>query len=318
MKRLVLPLIILIVALGIWLYVNKQEEQKVSGSVTRDFLNLDCEKVNRIVISSPVENLTLIKQAEKWFIQDAIPKLADFDAVNRVLQHACTLSVGGVYSNNPEMQQNLMVSDDEGTKVSFYEGEVLLSSVIIGKPTPGYANAYLRQAGSNDVYVVPALFSFAFNMTRGQWMDKFLVRTTIDSVASLDFFYPDKSLSIKRKPVEGEEGPEWAVYEKGLDKGFDALSSRVFPLLQQAATLRAMDMVTEADTGKIDFEPLGIKLIVNLLDGTSDTVEFAQIPPGDMPKRYYARKPDALDTFVVPNMVFEIFTRDVEDLAVPR
>jgi len=320
MKRLTIPLLILILVAVVWILVSKREKSRVAPTVTENYLNLDCSRINRLVASSPVRTIELSKKDGQWFVGDSILRLADQNAVTRILDRTCSLSVGEVFSQNPDMQDEFNVVEGRGTEVSFYDNDSLLGSIIIGKMDQKMTRTYLRKSGSNDVYIVPPLFNFAYNMTRGQWMDKNLISCNQDSVASVELLSPSRMLKLEPKPEEDEQGREWTIInlKGGQSKGVDARTSVVFSFLQQACALRGFDMVGPQDSGKVDFDPVKLTLIVDQMDSTSDTVQFAQIPPGDNPRRFYARRPNGIDTFVVSNMTYEILAKKYEDFAWPK
>lgn len=320
MKRLIVPIVVLIIVAVVWIVVSKREKARISGTVTENFLELNCESINRIVASSPAREVELIKTDGLWYIKDSIPRLAEQRAVTQILGRACTLSVGEVFSQNVDKQDEFNVTDDRGTTISFYDGDSLVSAIVVGKLNADMTRTYLRKKESNDVYIVPPVFNFAFNMTPGQWMDKNLIVCNQDSVSSVEIIYPSKAYRLEPKPDTGGQVREWTIVnlKGGQSKGVDARGSVVFSFLQQACALRAFDMVGQQDIGKVDFDPVSLSIIVNRYDETADTVQFAQVPPGDTPRRFYARRPAGIDTFVVANMTYEVLAKEYDDFAWPK
>ncbi len=321
MKRLIVPVVVLIVVAVVWIVVSKREKAKVAPTVTENYLNLNCDKINRVVATSPARTVELVKQDDnRWYVRDSVLRLADQRAVEQILGRACTLSVGEVFSQNPDMQKEFNVVEGRGTEVSFYDNDSLMSSIIVGKMDPNMTRTYLRKEGSDDVYIVPPVYNFAFNMTRGQWMDKNLISCNPDSVASIEIYNDNRMLKLVPKPEDTSQVRQWTVInlKGGQSKGENARASAVFPVVRQACSLRAFDMIGPQDIGKVNFDPVKLTLIVDQTNGSADTVQFAQIPPGDNPQRFYARHPNGADTFVVPNMTYEVLAKKYQDLIFPK
>ncbi len=313
MRRLAIPAAVLVILLAAWWLQSSLEKKKLAGPIKSDFLKLDCSRIDCITTAPLGENLNLVKLDGIWHLDGESPHRADQYAVENILSRVCTLAVGNVFSDNPARQKDFMVDNETGNLVSFYAGESLLAQVYVGRLNPEMTAAYIRKPESDEVYLAPPALSFAFHMTRAQWIDKTVFKFDRDSLRDVEIIYPDKSYRLIR-----HDQNRWEFVKEPIMKGFEPAAQPLTVFLSQVCDLRAVDLVNASDNGKVDFENWSLVVRVNPINGESQSIEFAAVPPGEKVNRYYIRRSGSPDTLVVSNLTYATQAKDYDSFPAPQ
>jgi hypothetical protein len=292
MKRLIIPLGILIVILAIWLVQSKMESKRISGKTIDNFLNLDAERINKIVLHTKNDTLTFYLQGGTWYAQDTVPRWADTLAINNMITTAVGLKVGNIISQNPDLQTSFQV-DSTGNLAEFYDGDRLLSAVLVGKVSSDYSHTYVRKPGSDNVYLAEGLLTYVFNRQRIQWLDRTILSVAPDLIAAVEISYPQENIAYKIFRHDSL----WFVAKSPYTDSILADSQKVASYIIQFQSLIASDFTKATDDGLIDFDSLSLVLNLSLVDGATRSVSFAKIVPEG--SRVYCRKPDLEEPLVI-------------------
>lgn len=299
MKRLLIPVGILVAAVCIWLFQSSYEKKRISGTTIENFLELDAAEINRIVIISAGDTLKFFQQNQVWMLDnDPEPRRADMIVLKNVIGAAVSITVGNIISENPEQQNLFDVDSTGGVLVGLYNGDELLNSVIIGKLTRDNAHTYLRIPGSDEVYASDEVLTFTFNRDRNQWLDKTVFALNPELIQSVELTRSDANENVKLS--FSEDG--WFVSKKPYTDKTIADSSKVINFLRRLCFLRGNDFANISDKGNINFEKPELIIDINLPEGTL-RVEFSEVIDKEL-GRYYCRKPDQQDTLVISLPLF--------------
>jgi hypothetical protein len=306
MKRLIIPVIILIVFVLIWVIQSSYEKKRISGEMIENFLELNQENVNKIVIHTAADTVTIIKENDNWFLQGQKPQKADNMVMNNVLTAAETITVGQVYSENPALQGSFQVDTLSGTRVEFYDSDRLLSSIIIGKLTQDYSHTYVRIPGSNEVYIADGVLTYTFNRKRAQWLDKTIFAIDPGTVRNIEIVHSEKSYKLWHGDTD------WYIAKEPYKDSIIADSSKAGVFLTQLCYLKASDLINANDSGKINFDKPSLKFDLSTADGSRHMVEFAEIKDSTA-SRFYCRKADREDTLVVSKPIYSTLSKEFAD-----
>jgi hypothetical protein len=306
MKRLLIPLIILAVIVIIWLVQSGLEERKISLKKVENFLDIDIAAVDRIEVITKIDSVMLYKENSRWYLQDTIPRLADQNVINNVLDVSDTLQVESIVSQNPENQHEFEVDDKNGMLISFFQGGEKKNSLVVGKMNRGFTHTYIRKPESDDVYLCVGPLSYVFNRPGTGWLDRTILSIMSGNVAVVEFQYPDRSFKLIKKDTS------WVVSLPPYIDSTKADTKIVDPLISKLLILEATDFVNAADSGLVDFENPSLVINFELLSGNSETITFGVEYPDGV--RRYCVKKGLSEIFVIKRSLYDTFKLNAEEL----
>ena len=305
MKRLTIPIAILVVILIIWLVQSKIETRQITGRIIENFLNLNADQITKIVTINGVDTLTFQKDQGRWYLLDPLPRRTDSMAVLNMLSSAAGIRVGKVISENVDRQGDFMVDKIGGNLVLFYRDDSLLSEVIIGKVASDRTHTYVRKPDSDEVYLADGLLTYTFRRQKSQWLDKTIFSFSPESVAKIELVYPDDGIRLS------VSDSAWYIAKKPYKDSILADSAIVVNFVRRVSNTFANDFVNATDSGLIDFKNFSLKINISLDDGSTHSAEFAKESKDN--NRIYCRKPDLDETFVIYKSRFEGLKKKYSD-----
>ena len=140
------------------------------------------EQPDKIVIEKSDENLTVVKEGDKWFInsekyeatQSSIDSMIDFAQDIKALDRVASLSNASALSKYEFDEANAI-------KVTMFAGDKELRTFTLGKDAPTGIQCYATVNGSNDIYLVEGDYRNIYDKTSDELRTK-----TVYSVDSLD------------------------------------------------------------------------------------------------------------------------------------
>ncbi len=297
MKRLLIPIILLLVIVAVWLIQSSIEKSQTKVKAIDNFLELDIEKITRVVTWNKDDSITLYKENEVWFLQDTLPRRANPDVINTMLNESVQLRTENVISENPDRQAEFQVDEENGMHVQFYREDELLADVIIGKMAPGYTHTYIRKPGSNEVFLATGRLNYTYNRPVTGWLDKTILSLLSGNISSVEFIYPDKACRIIRQDTG------WTVSEAPYEKAATADEIQVNQFINTIINLQASDFQNASDSGLVDFDNPSMTLKISLYDGNEEILTFgAENPDGS---RRYCRRKGVPETYVIKRSWFD-------------
>ncbi len=284
MKKLIKPLIVLILLLVVWLVIE------FTG---RDFSRPDPEKtlavqldealIRRIEISRGEEGITLLHSATgDWQVKtDQGIKPAGIEAVASALANLNGINTTDIVSHNPDKQADYRVDDASGTKVRLYgTGDVLLEELVIGKLGGFESQAmavqqgridesrfftYMRQGSSDRVYKVQGFFAGMLGVDVEQWRDHVLMKFGPSELQQISLVYPREKIVLE-KDVNGS----WAMTEPQASAVDSVAVDRMAASLSTMRASSFVDSLLPAET--LGFGQPTVVVGVKLADGTEQKV----------------------------------------------
>lgn len=282
---------------------ERKRETLASGPV---FSGLTAETAGRIVLAGETKTVELVKQDDQWRVASEGNYPADAQAMQRLLETFPQLDRKHLRSRNPEMQSTFEVDDASGTEVTISDAAGKeLAHFRIGKNGPDFRSHYVRPAGKDEVYLVPASLKSLFDPGRQTWRDKTIFAFGVDKVKQLDIRAAGAAPIALVKDDQGSFAliaPEAAPARK----------SQVESTLRTLSSLRC-DAFPEAPPASVDvgLEPPEQSVSVVLDDGA--TLELQIGKEGDA-ARHYVRKAGDETIFLLNKTRLTGILRKLEDL----
>lgn len=194
MKRLFIPLVLLIVLAGIALLVIMNLD---SGEQDADFSISNRDKVGSIFIADRSNKTVLLKRTDDdhWTVNDQFP--ARTPEVNGVLSALEKLDVRRPVSKNA-IQNVIADMATNNTKVEVYDrhGDLMLG-FLIGAPPPDNIGNYAKKEDSRDLYIIEipgfdGTLHTRFHTDMVAWRDRAIFRYAPYEVAKVKLDYPNE------------------------------------------------------------------------------------------------------------------------------
>lgn len=170
---------VIILGLAVLLFENPFQKQFTQNNNNRFYSNLNKEAISRIEIDYFTNGTKLTKQADgSWQVETLktelaqqiensqdktpaspdptpTPSVADSDLVDSILSTLTTMPQGDLISSNVDKQAQFQVGK-VGLIVRLYNAkEELLHTLHVGKQGPNVFSTFVRDEGSNNIYLVP-------------------------------------------------------------------------------------------------------------------------------------------------------------------
>ncbi|HDS00714.1 MAG TPA: DUF4340 domain-containing protein [candidate division Zixibacteria bacterium] len=292
MRRILLPLVILLVLIAAYLYVQNRETESIAPEKIEEYISFDMENVDSVVVEKPQDTLKFYRLDDRWrIVVDSRPRPADTTQVKQVVEMISSIDVGSLVSQNPEKQHLYRVDSLNGTLISVYGQDQELARFYLGKNASNYNYSYIRKAGSTDVYMAEDVMSYRFDKAAEDWRDKSIIQVDTATLVSIVFQYSDQEFSLERRDSL------WFISGDGVSGEVKASADTVELLKRLVANLRAEDFYQPADSSFVDLENPELRLTFNHIDGTRDVLHV--LGGNDSNTRYYVRLPEQEEPYVV-------------------
>ena len=160
------------------------------------------EEPDKIVIEKSDENLTLVKENDKWFIntQKYEATQSNIDSMISFAQYIKALDRVGSLSNAASVSK-YEFDEDNAIKVTVSAGEKELRTFTVGKDSSTGVQCYATINGSNDIYLVDGDYRNVFDKTSDQLRSKVI--------------YSEDSVNISSVSIDPADGSLWTVSRHG-------------------------------------------------------------------------------------------------------
>jgi len=194
--RLVVILMVLLVIYAASEYFSNTGRSK---SLRNELVTIESEAVTAMVISNKGQTTRISKSDSIWVVSDdTYDYSADPKKVANSLSTLQTIVPSRIATRNQEKWKDFQV-DSAGMRVEVYEGTKKVLDIILGRfGMQGQQQffTYVRLFSENDVYVVNNFMSFSLPGTTSGYRNGQVVSMVPDSIASINFQYPDSSFTL--------------------------------------------------------------------------------------------------------------------------
>lgn len=269
MKRMILPLLILALLLGVYFLVQQRKEKAIAPERITGYVEFNPEKVDSIIVTKPEESLKFAYLDGSWKIYiDSLPRNANQEMVDQVVKMISNIQVGGVESENPDRQTLYQVDSTSGKFVQAYADGKLAASFILGKNASGYNYSYIRKTGSKEVYRAKDVTSYTFDKPAKNWRDKTIAMADTASLSSVTFQYPDEQFSLER------QDSAWYIMGDKISGSQPAVKDSIELLKRLLVDLKADDFYQPADSEFVASSKPELVLKLKYSNGKEDVLSL--------------------------------------------
>jgi hypothetical protein len=170
------------------LVFQRPGETSSSGLLGETLVFIDSAAIDKIQITSSSGEVSLVREGARWMLSSPRHYPADENAVTAAVGAASRLELRSLVSSNPG-KQHLFQVDSSGTLVRLFDHRAERAAFRVGKVDGSYTGTYVRQEGSNDVYLADGVITHLFNGDAENWRDKSIITAKKEEIRSVGFQY---------------------------------------------------------------------------------------------------------------------------------
>jgi len=292
MKRVMVPVLILVVLLAVYFFVQNSKTKSVTQERISNFLNLSVADVTHFEIERMGSTLEFTRADADWIIMvDSAACRADTAMVNEIVAMCANIEVGEIESDNPQKQGLYQVDSLTGTIITFYNNQDELSSVIVGRNSQGYIYSYVRKPGSNLVYSGKGVKGVLLRKPISAFRDKSIIQVDTSTIVSVVFEFRDESFLLNR----GDSLWFLNVAESEVEQPVNSDTLELFK--RQLVNLRADDFLNRSDSSLTIMNPPELMVTLKYRNGNSDKLSL--IGGNNNKTRYFIRREGVNETYMI-------------------
>ncbi|MBI1184557.1 DUF4340 domain-containing protein [bacterium] len=244
-----LLVVLVVLAVVVAMAVIRNNSNTVS-TIPEHVAQIDTNALNHIEIrASESEPYNLVRGAGKWKLQlDGDRKVPiESKLLETAISNLLEAKPMKIVSRKEESFDKYEVDDNLGTKVTFYNGNEPLTSVVIGKidfnqQTRSMSN-YVRLADENEVFSLNAALNFDWNKKPADWRNKTLLQASIAQINKVEAQGTQNFILVK------QENGSWLANGLPLD------SNAIDVFVNGIANLSSPNFNDEVNAGTVG-EPI--------------------------------------------------------------
>jgi hypothetical protein len=308
MRRVLLPLIILIVLIAVYLFIQNQETESIRADKIEGFVSFNPSKVDSLVVEMPKDTLKFQRLNNNWnIVIDSVPRRADSAQVAQVVEMISSIDVGSLVSENPEKQNLYEVDSSTGRLINVYGHDENLASFYLGKNASNFNYTYIRKVGSDEVYMAEDVMGYRLDKAQNNWRDKTIIKVDTAALNSIVFQYPDQEFTLERRDSL------WFLSGDGISGELAASSDSVELFKRLVWNLQANSFYLPEDSSSVDPENPELKLTFKYISGGQDVLHV--LGGNESKTRYYMGLPELDEPFVVLHAKYSGLTRRPNNFA---
>ncbi len=249
-KSLIL-VIVLVVLVGTFAIVKYTGNSGRSKSFRSSLVEINEQLVTKVEILTPTDTTLLEKVGSEWKVDKS--KRGDTATIQTMLKTLQQIKPSRLASRSEDDWSEFQV-DNQGTRVTAYEGSSKVLDIVLGKfNVEGQRSyySYVRLTEDEDVYIAKDFMKMGIGADGGSYRNDDVLRVNKDSVTSIAFNYPDSAFNL----VKADQG--WIIGEVKADSAAVAkylqsvtfVTSRNFS--DNAATAGPLDITYTLANGEI-------------------------------------------------------------------
>ncbi len=229
---------------------------------------LDTGEIASITVGEGVDAVRLTKKGGSFVVASKSDYPADPKRINDLISKCLDIKRSQLYTSDPKNHEALEVTEGNARGVvKFFKPDgSLLTGVLVGKSQPSGQGAYVRMAGSDDVYVAES--APWFGSTPMEYLNAELVSLETGDVNSVTVSTPQGTYTLR--PQE-ESGSGVVMANMPPDKTLKTSDAR--SVLTALSSLRFDDVNTPSSLEGLEFD---CEYTCTLDDSTQYTFKLAK------------------------------------------
>jgi len=287
MKQIAILLGVFVVLFLLWLIFGRETIDKTepAGSLVPNFKS---DSVAKIELTQDEKTTVLQKSGDIWLVETSNNYSADKKSVEDILDKVSDFKTDNLISDKPD-KQSIFEVDSSGIEAKFSDSSNnLMAHFFVGKMGTDYQSRYVRQADSNNVYIMDGNLRSMFGKESGEWRDKTIFDFIAENVTKLTLVSEDSKILLQL----GAENNEWKLIEPEETK---AKKDVVEQILNALSSLKASDFAEKKELKEYELEEPKSLVSADLNDGTSKTLFVGKEESG----KYYVKRVDQETVFSV-------------------
>jgi hypothetical protein len=198
MKRstqVLMALLVVLAALAVWVTQRPGEQSLVTAAGDR-LVEIDSASIDAIEVRSVSSAVRLERRGMEWSIVSPVQGRASVAAVGAALGQAGTLRVKSIATSKREKHPLFQVDSASGTTVRLSSGGTVQAAFVVGKPSEGFADTYVRKEASDEVALIGGSFAWTFNRALRDWRDRTILSLVRSEVREVGFQYGDTVFTL--------------------------------------------------------------------------------------------------------------------------
>jgi hypothetical protein len=213
MKKEYLILIVVIVALGSYLTLKKEDQTHYTLPTPPA---VDTKKINRLVIEKHTDTTEFTRTDDSWVVTgNAYP--ADSFSVNRMLDVLKELTLSALVSEKQDLVR-YELDETHRLTVSAYENETHVLSLRIGKTAPTFNHTFVMLGNDPNIYHAKDSFRSHFDKPLNEFRDRRVLSFMTEDITGITIGAQDRQVRLTAHDTGMETQEESKIifkYEDG-------------------------------------------------------------------------------------------------------
>jgi hypothetical protein len=281
---------------------RKRQESSLGKPI---FPALVAAKVDGIDVLGGGRTVELRRPGKDWLVATEGSQPADPKIPQQLIEAIDKLSTRTLISISKETHAGFQV-DTTGFTVRLRQGDKALAEFIVGKPGPDFMSTYIRPAGGDKVYLVPAYLRSVVDRGGETWRNRAVLDIEEEKIVS----YTTRN-ARETMTVEKAKDGAWNITSPVQQA---ARPDIVGIILRSLAALRASgfaDSTVTGTTAGLDVDTTAV--VVKTDDGSSFTVHVGATTAAN---QSYTRRDGDPTIYLVPRGRWNTIFRTVATLGV--
>lgn len=292
-KTIGILLSVLLIMIGFWFlrdYLKPKDD--TIDNYLKQTAGLSTDQVSQVVVEKAENKLALKKESLGWQVETY---KANQESVNQLIKNLLTPDSPELVAETNAQHKNLGVDNDNGTKITFSNGEKQVVWVVGNPAADGF---YVKFNDGDAVYLVKGIPTTAVDAAIGSWLDKTLAQIQESALKTMSITDKNgKTIKLVRT------GGDW--FEEGKQTALDP--EPLTPLLTKLAALTTQGLVEdEKSIGKTPVLVLKLDLDGG---GTQTLTAYTNGESG-----YALENSDRPGKFLIDKTIFDALNLDVKAL----
>ena len=186
---------------------TKLFKQKPQRSFERDIIQLESEKIDKIIVrSKAIEELpfTLSKSGDNWAVSDGtVDAPALTSKVNTLLQSINDIRATRVVAKSKDRWADYEVEDENAQRIELFSGGELKDYLVLGRfdfnQETRSAKTFVRRTNDVNIYSVDGFLGMSLGGKMNSYRDNTVTRLDLNSITEISLMASDGNALNMRK-----------------------------------------------------------------------------------------------------------------------